>query len=76
MLLDLVPEDYRQGHLFACQDSSKADHLMRIVDDINRVMGPNTVFHAAQGTKHDWRMRCDNRSQRYTTQWDELVQVL
>ncbi len=75
MLLDLVPEDYNQDHLFVRQNSSKADHLMQVLDRINQSMGPGTVFHAAQGIKRDWQMRCDNRSPRYTTKWEELASV-
>jgi DNA polymerase V len=76
MLLDLVPEDYSQDHLFVKQDSSRADQLMEVLDRINHSMGPGTVFHAAQGIKRDWRMRCDNRSPRYTTKWEELASVI
>lgn len=75
MLMDLIPETQKQEHLFAAIDTSKRDHLMQVLDTVNRQMGPGTLFHAAQGTKRDWQMRCDNRSKRYTTKWHELAQV-
>lgn len=76
MLLDLVGEDFQQGHLFVQPTSSKRDHLMKVLDGINQSLGSNSVFHAAEGTKRAWKMRCDKRSNRYTTQWKELPIVL
>ena len=32
-------------------------------------------FFASQGVKRSWKMRCDKRSQRYTTQWGELAKA-
>ena len=61
MLLDLVPEDCQQYHLFVQNNSAKSDNLMKILDDINKVMGPRSLFYAAQGIEHTWQMRCDNR---------------
>ena len=75
MLLDLVPEDHDQGHLFTPREPPRTDKLMRTLDGINRSMGPGTVFHAAQGFRRDWRMRCGRRSPRYTTKWGELLSV-
>ncbi|MBT4990078.1 MAG: Y-family DNA polymerase [Rickettsiales bacterium] len=76
MLVDLVEEHHHQHHFFSANDTKKADNIMRMLDKINQDMGPNTLFHAAQGIKRDWQMRCDNRSKRYTTKWDELAMVL
>ena len=75
MLLDLVPEGHAQEHLFTPREPPRGDRLMRALDGINRSMGPGTVFHAAQGFKRDWRMRCGRRSPRYTTKWGELPAV-
>ena len=74
MLFNLVSEEYQQGHFFTSQDSSR-DSLMRSIDIINESMGKETVFYAAQGVKQDWKMRRNNLSPRYTTNWQELVKV-
>ena len=66
---------YAQEHLFTPREPPRGDRLMRALDGINRSMGPGTVFHAAQGFKRDWRMRCGRRSPRYTTKWGELPAV-
>ena len=76
MLLDLVNENYHQHHFFNQNNTDKADRIMKMLDKVNKDLGPNTLFHAAQGIKRDWQMRCDNRSKRYTTKWDELAEAL
>jgi DNA polymerase V len=73
MLLDLLPESHEQQHLFYDVDYKKSDKLMITLDLLNERMGKNTVFLAAQGIKRGWQMRCDNRSPRYTTNWNELA---
>ena len=74
MLFNLVSEEYQQGHFFTSQDSSR-DSLMRSIDIINKSMGRETIFYAAQGVKQDWKMRRNNLSPRYTTNWEELAKV-
>ena len=75
MLLDLISEDYNQHDLFASKPTKDNMALMQTIDSLNRKMGKDTLFHASQGTKRDWRMKCDKRSNRYTTSWDELLEV-
>ena len=75
MLLDLIPDSLEQKHLFADSDQCASDHLMAVVDRINRDQGPDTLFFGAQGVAREWKMRCGSRSPRYTTQWDELLRV-
>jgi DNA polymerase V len=75
MLMDLIPASLEQKHLFADTDPRPGDHLMGVVDRINRDHGPDTVFFGAQGVAREWKMRCGSRSPRYTTQWDELLRV-
>lgn len=72
MLLDLVPETYPQGHLFTPRDSPKRDQLMKVIDGLNRSMGADTIFHAAQGIEREWASRRHNCSPSYTTKWEEL----
>ena len=75
MLLDLIPASLEQKHLFVDCDHRPGDHLMDLVDRINRDHGPDTLFFGAQGVNREWKMRCGLRSPRYTTQWDELLRV-
>ena len=74
MLFNLVSEEYQQGHFFTPQNSSR-DSLMKSIDIINESMGRETIFYAAQGVDQNWKMKRNNLSPRYTTNWDELVKV-
>ena len=75
MLLDLLPISLEQQQLFVDFDHRPRDHLMKIVDRVNKEQGPDTLFFGAQGVAREWKMRCGLRSPRYTTQWDELLMV-
>ena len=48
---------------------------MKSLDTVNQVMGSETVFYAAQGIEHNWKMRRNKLSSRYTTNWMELPKV-
>ncbi len=76
ILLDLISQDYEQGNLFANNDqNSKNEKLMKIIDIINHNYGKEAIFLAAQGIKRGWSLKCDHRSPRYTTNWNELYQI-
>ena len=71
-LLDLQSSRYEQMMLFASHDYRRSDQLMETFDIINKTMGENTVFLAAQGAKRNWQSLTQKRSHRYTTNWNEL----
>ena len=75
MLLDLTPSDYLQNHLFEKVPTQKKECLSSVIDAINQSTGNESIFYASQGVKRNWRMRCNKKSQRYTTQWKELVKA-
>ena len=75
MLLDLIPQHYQQGSFFLRKDSEKSDQLMETIDKINRLIGKGTLFYGIRGNHSEWKMRCQNRSSRYTTNWKELAKV-
>ena len=75
MLTGLIPTSLEQKQLFIDSNHHAGDHLMDIVDRINKSYGPDTLFLGAQGVTREWKMRCVLRSQRYTTQWDDLLTV-
>jgi len=76
ILLDLVAEDYKQAHFFAENDNNNQDAFMRLVDNLNKSMGPKTLFYLSQGINNkEWLMRSNKRSKRYTTKWSEILEV-
>lgn len=75
MLLDLASaREPRQLDLF--NPSRDNPRLMQAIDGINRLLGTDQVFIAAQGMQRPWQMRMAHRSPRYTTCWEELPRVV
>jgi DNA polymerase V len=74
LLLELSPSEIAQQNLFV-DEALRENHrqLMAVVDSLNRQFGAGTVRYAAEGLQQDWGMKAEMRSQRYTTQWDELM---
>ena len=76
MLLEIIPKNYNQGHFFSDGDSLNRDKTMKLVDNINNLMGPETLFYLSQGVSKSWKMQSKSRSLRYTTQWEEIPRIL
>jgi DNA polymerase V len=79
MLLDLVDAGHRQHSLLeTAQDEAERDRsqrLMEAVDRLNREMGRDTVRFGLPREDNAWALRCERRTSRYTTRWDELMRV-
>ncbi|MEM6838645.1 MAG: Y-family DNA polymerase [Cyanobacteria bacterium P01_C01_bin.120] len=76
-LSELSPANQMQRDLFINpHDQEKSRKRMTVVDSLNQQFGAGTVRCAAEGLQQPWRTRVQRRSPRYTTQWDELLQVL
>ena len=73
MLLDLTPATPAQTDMF--NPNTDNVQLMQVVDKINRFMGKDQVFFAAQGVQRPWKMKMAHRSSRFTTNWRELPTV-
>jgi DNA polymerase V len=65
--------------LFDIRDSDRTQRLMLVLDRINREHGRGTLrigaaapFELMPGRTVAWRGRCERRSPRYTTRWEEL----
>jgi DNA polymerase V len=75
ILLDLVPAGRVQGDLWDAPDSPRAQRLMAALDALNRNHGRGAVAFAACGTQRAWSLRSEQRSPRFTTDWQELLVV-
>ena len=74
MLSDLVPAEGCQTDLFANRALSiKSKKLMTVMDNINKKMGKESIKVASEGFKRPWKMKQENKSPSYTTNWDELL---
>jgi DNA polymerase V len=75
ILLDLVRATNVQGDLWQQPDNCKSQTLMQVMDLLNEEFGRDTISMAASGRKRPWGLKAGRRSARYTTDWDELLQV-
>lgn len=76
MLGQLISADAFTPDLFTNLVSKAADQrLMSTVDNINRRFGSSSVQLGSCGLKKEWRMANKLCSPRYTTHWDELLEV-
>lgn len=78
MLTGIVPESEVQAELFSQTGYSERQHkLMESMDRVNARFGKQTmaIAGAGVGTGQAWRMKQEHLSSRYTTRWDELMEV-
>ena len=76
VLLDLSSASSRQQSLFA--DAAAGAHsaqVMAALDAVNARYGRDTLHLGSAGTCQRWQGRSENRTPRYTTNWDELPKV-
>lgn len=76
MLLDLTPRAQRQTTLFEDTASiEKRERLNVAMDKINLRYGRTTVAVAGAGLDKPWKLKAENRSPPYTTDWKQLPTV-
>jgi len=78
MLTGIVPESEIQAELFNPSGYSSRQHkLMESMDAVNARFGKQTMMIAGAGvgSNQSWRMKQEHLSPRYTTRWDELMNV-
>jgi len=79
MLLDLVDFERRQASLLETPEDdarrARSQRLMATLDRLNREMGRDTVRFGLPRRDNAWKLRCERRTPRYTTCWDELMHV-
>lgn len=78
LVSEIGPRDVRQSDLFGLYSHRVVDRqedLMRVLDEINRTWGRDTLFFGAQGIRRGWFMQQRRLSSRATTRWDEILIV-
>ena len=77
LLMDIIPSHQQTNDLFIQPTSQRSVTLMKILDETNQIFGSHTLFFAAEGgAQASWTMRAGYRSPRYTTHWQEIVNVM
>ncbi len=76
MLDALMPLQGIQRDMFSqFQVPEKSNKLMSVLDSINRRMGKESIKLASEGFNKPWKMKQENKSPCYTTNWRELIRV-
>ncbi|AJY49995.1 DUF4113 domain-containing protein [Halomonas sp. KO116] len=81
MLLGHSPKANRQLTLAekpqteAEAEAKRSEQLMVTVDRLNRELGRGTIQLGLPHADNAWSLRFEHRTPRYTTRWDELVNV-
>ena len=75
LLSGLEPQNKMQLTLFDKIDRCRSQALMQTVDSIKANIPEANLHWAAEGLDRPWKTNFKRRSHRYTTRWDELVEV-
>lgn len=75
MLTDLVAADYRQMGVFTKGPDERLIRLSAVMDKVNKRYGHDTLRLASQMYNPDWPMKQKYLSPRYTTRWDDILEV-
>lgn len=75
MYTDLIPASQVQMEIFDRRDRDRSRQLMGLLDDTNQRIGAGALRYAAVGDHVRWSGRRARRSSRYTTRWDEILNV-
>ena len=71
----LQSETAVQGNMFDATDRNKKQRLLAAIDKLNKEYGRDKVKLAVQGDGKNWKLRQEKLSGRYTTRWDEIIEV-
>lgn len=75
MFTDLISESHEQMSFWDNVNREKQKKLMPVLDRITATMGKDVVKYAIQGTRQRWKLRQERLSNKFTTKWDELLEI-
>jgi len=76
MLTNFSNENLVQQDLFKpVYSESPNQRLMKVMDGYNRLANSGQLFFAAEGAGKPWFMKQSRKSKRFTTRWDELLEI-
>ena len=74
VLFELTPADKNNLDLFEQLDEKNLI-LAETMDKLNYKYGRNTIFIAGEGIKRPWTMKQEYLSCRFTTSWNEILEI-
>lgn len=75
VLMDIIPDNIVQPDLFDPIDRKKQRRLASAVDEIARKNGRESIKIALQGEGYKANIRQDHLSKRYTTNWNDFIEI-
>lgn len=64
-----------QKNIFDNEDGIRQQKISKSVDALNSKFGKDKVKLAVQGDGEKWKLRQEKRSKRYTTNWNEILEI-
>jgi DNA polymerase V len=75
-LMNLSTQTSGQEYLFDEKYAGSArERLMKVMDTYNQKTNSGNLFLAAEGLEKEWHMEQTYRSKRFTTRWDEVLEI-
>ena len=74
IIMGISANNHTQLNMFE-NENPKHTKLMHTVDKINRNLGVHKLKLGGQGLGRTWKMRQEKLSHRYTTNWNEVLEV-
>lgn len=71
----LEPDTACQRSFFDCIDQEKSRGLYQAIDFLNKEHGRDKIKIAILGDGNEWKLRQEMLSGKYTTSWDDIIQV-
>ncbi len=76
LLSGLIPANERQLSLFDTGETKEREQLQLVMDSVNKRFGKETIKPGVLGVQgKPWKLKQEHRSGRYTTCWDEIIEV-
>ena len=76
IVTDIVPENNIQLNIFDKCDRDKQQKVLNVLDRINLKYGPQLLKIASQGSGRKWKLKNEYISKQYTTNMNDLIQVV
>jgi DNA polymerase V len=70
----LIPENQKQFHLFE-EENPKHLKLMQVIDKFHAKTGERKIRLGNQDLQHTWKMKQEHLSKRYTTEFNEILEI-
>lgn len=76
LLTGIMPDEIKQPNFFVGPYPFKRHQIITdTINRINKTWGQDTIKPAAMGLKQEWQMKRQELSPRYTTCWEELLEI-